>query len=82
VKIMDNNGNVWVYAHLDGTRDDPSGIGLEPGTKVVAGETKIGLCDQSGRSEGGAHLHLELRLGGEWGLKTCPDIKLGTNGNC
>jgi len=28
VKIKDNEGNIWIYAHLKGTKDDPSGLGL------------------------------------------------------
>jgi murein DD-endopeptidase MepM/ murein hydrolase activator NlpD len=74
VKIKDAEGNWWVYAHLNGTDADPSGVGLKVGDTVTVGN-KIGLCDTSGQSTG-AHLHLEYRLGGEWGTKTCPSAKL------
>jgi murein DD-endopeptidase MepM/ murein hydrolase activator NlpD len=80
-KIKDTSGNIWIYGHLDGTSADPSGIGLTVGTKVVAGDTKIGLCDSTGTSSAD-HLHLEYWVGS---VKTCPSTKLSTSntsGNC
>ncbi len=73
VMIKDKEGNIWIYAHLKGSDDDPSGLGLTIGSKVTAGVTPVGVCDSSGNSTG-AHLHLELRLNGQ---KTCPDTKIG-----
>jgi len=78
VKIRDNAGNIWVYAHLLGTDDDPSGIGLTEGTKVTAGITPIGLCDNTGTSYG-SHLHMEIWKNGVYGDKICPGDLIG---NC
>ncbi|MDD8020997.1 MAG: M23 family metallopeptidase [Acidobacteriota bacterium] len=72
VKIRDPEGNYWVYAHLKGSADDPSGVGLTVGTKVTGGLTEVGKCDNSGTSTG-AHLHLEYSVNG---IKTCPTNKL------
>lgn len=75
VEIKDAAGNIWRYAHLKGTDADPSGVGLEKGDTVIAGITKVGLCDTSGTKD--AHLHLEYWVNGV--TKTCPTTKLG---NC
>jgi len=80
VKIKDAEGNWWLYAHLKGKDVDPSGVGLKVGDTITVG-TKIGLCDSSGDSTG-AHLHLEYRLGSEWGTKTCPSAKLPLTSCC
>lgn len=73
VMIKDNEGNIWIYAHLNGTDKDPSGLGLSVNSKVTAGITPIGICDSSGDSTG-AHVHLEYRVNNQ---KTCPDTKIG-----
>jgi len=75
VKIKDNAGKIWIYAHLKGQAGNPAGIGLKLGTKVVAGLTPIGLGDSSGNSSG-SPLHLEVRANS---VKTCPDQVIG---NC
>jgi len=64
--------NYWLYAHLKGSADDPSGVGLTVGAKVTAGLTRVGKCDNSGTSSG-AHLHLEYQVNG---TKTCPTNQL------
>ncbi len=73
VKVKDDNGNIWLYAHLKGKPGDPSGVGLKVGDKVIAGVTPVGLCNSTGTSTGD-HLHLELYVNGE---KTCPGEKIG-----
>lgn len=64
--------NYWLYAHLKGSDDDPSGVGLTVRAKVTAGLTKVGKCDNSGTSSV-AHLHLEYQVNS---TKTCPTNQL------
>jgi murein DD-endopeptidase MepM/ murein hydrolase activator NlpD len=62
-KIKDSNGLTWVYAHLKGNPTDVSsqnGVGLKIGQQVYAGQTIIGICDNTGHSDG-SHLHIEVR---------------------
>jgi murein DD-endopeptidase MepM/ murein hydrolase activator NlpD len=62
-KIKDSNGLIWVYAHLKGnpTKDSSQyGVGIKYNQAVLPGQTKIGICDNTGHSEG-SHLHLEVR---------------------
>jgi hypothetical protein len=75
VEIKDADGNIWRYAHLKGTSQDKSGVGLKAGDSVSAGTSKVELCDTSGTQV--AHLHLEY-----WkdGVKTCPTDKLSNCG--
>jgi len=76
----DGGGTFTMYAHL-------SSRSVEGGDPVVAGETKIGETGTSGNacdtscSCGPAHLHLEMRQGGDgWGDSTPvdPENHLGT----
>ncbi|MGZ9868110.1 phage tail tape measure protein [Priestia endophytica] len=58
VAISDAQGNVHLYAHLDGTK-------VKTGDYVSAGQ-RIGSIGNTGRSYG-AHLHYEIRKNGQLG---------------
>jgi murein DD-endopeptidase MepM/ murein hydrolase activator NlpD len=63
IKIQDANGLTWVYAHLKGNPHNDSslyGVGIKANQEVVAGSTVIGICDDTGHSDG-SHVHLEVR---------------------
>lgn len=71
---INHGGGVWsVSAHLQGFAP-----GIAPGTRVGVGDL-IGYVGNSGRSNG-AHLHLEIRHGGENGTAVDPLVFLGDKG--
>ena len=58
-----------VHLHLTGLPRDASGLAIEPGDVLKAGE-QFGLMGTTGQSGGLVHDHFEIRLDGDLGLRS------------
>lgn len=66
VILIDNNGREWGICHLIADPSQDSSINLYEGRRVYAGITAIGRADSTGRSCDGPHIHLSLKINGEY----------------
>lgn len=66
VVLIDDKGRRWGICHLIGNPAQDSSINLFKGRKVYAGITAIGRADSTGSSCEGPHIHLSLKINGEY----------------
>jgi len=66
VIMVDDNGYQWGVCHLLSDPRTDSSVNLYVGKRVKVGVTILGKCDSTGSSCNGPHLHLSLKVNGEY----------------
>lgn len=66
VILIDDNGRRWGICHLIMNPSQDAAMNLSIGKKVYAGITTIGRADSTGSSCDGPHIHLSLKINGQF----------------